>query len=81
MIKMARGKAPEAAFRAGSLFEADIPACDAVTAVSEVLSYLFDTENGGRGLIRPFRCVYRALVPGGVFVFDVAGPEQVPRGT
>ncbi len=54
MIKVARRKVPEAEFRVGSLFEADIPACYAATAVSEVLNYPFDTENGGRGLIRLF---------------------------
>jgi SAM-dependent methyltransferase len=80
MIEIARRKVPEAEFRVGSLFEADIPACYAVTAVSEVLSYLFDTENGSRWLIRLFRRVYQALVPGGVFVFDVVGPGQVSRG-
>lgn len=54
MIKIVRRKVPEAEFRVGSLFEADIPACYAATAVSEVLNYPFDTENGGRGLIRLF---------------------------
>jgi SAM-dependent methyltransferase len=72
---------PEAEFRVGSLFEAEIPRCQAVTAVSEVLNYLFDAENEERGLGRLFRRVYDALVPGGVFVFDVLGPGQVPPGT
>ena len=35
----------------------------------------------GLGLGRLFRRVYDALVPGGVFVFDVLGPGQVPPGT
>ena len=61
-----------------SLFEADIPPCDAVTALGEVLNYLFHPEND---LVRLFRRVYDALVPGGVFVFDIAEPGQVPRGT
>jgi len=45
MVEIAREKAPRAEFRVGSLFEAEIPPCDAVTAVSEVLNYLFDPEN------------------------------------
>ena len=81
MIEIARTKVPEAEFRVGSLYEADIPPCDAVTALSEVLNYLFDPANGGRGLPRLLRRVYGALVPGGVFVFDVAEPGQIPRGT
>ena len=81
MIELSRKRVPEADFRVGSLFGADIPPCAAVTAVSEVLNYLFDEENDRRGLARLFRCVYDALAPGGVFVFDVLGPGQVPPGT
>lgn len=80
MVEIAREKAPGAEFRVGSLFEAPIPPCDAVTAVSEVLNYLFDRENEERGLERVFGRAYEALRPGGVFVFDVLGPGQVPGG-
>ena len=79
MIEIARQRTPEADFRVGSLFEVGIPRCGAVTAISEVLNYLFDPENEGRG--RVFRRVHDSLVPGGVFVFDVLGPGQVPPGT
>ncbi len=82
MVEIARGRVPDAEFRVGSLFEADIPPCVAVTAVGEVLNYLFDPGNDlGQGLVPFFRRVHEALVPGGVFVFDVAEPGQVPRGT
>jgi SAM-dependent methyltransferase len=81
MIELSRKRVPEAEFRVGSLFDADIPPCEAVTAVSEVLNYLFDPENEHRGLPRLFRRVYDALSPGGIFVFDVLGPGQVPPGT
>ena len=80
MVELAREKAPGAEFRVGSLFEVEIPPCEAVTAISEVLNYLFDPENEGRGLERLFRRVYGALRPGGVFVFDVLGPGQVSGG-
>jgi SAM-dependent methyltransferase len=78
MIELSRNRVPEAVFSVGSLFEAEIPRYQAVTAVNEVLNYLFDAENEEMGLGRLFR---RALVPGGVFVFDVLGPGQVPSGT
>jgi SAM-dependent methyltransferase len=81
MVEISRNRVPEAKFRVGSLFDADIPPCQAVTAVSEVLNYLFDPENERRGLTSLFRRVYEALAPGGVFVFDVLGPGQVPPGT
>jgi len=80
MVEIAREKAPGAEFRVGSLFGTEIPSCDAVTAVSEVLNYLFDPENEGRGLERVFGRVYEALRSGGVFVFDALGPGQVPGG-
>jgi SAM-dependent methyltransferase len=80
MIEIARRRAPEAEFRVGSLFEVEIPRCEAVTAISEVLNYLFDPENEARGLGRVFRRVHDGLAPGGVFVFDVLGPGQVPLG-
>lgn len=81
MIEIARKRAPEVEFRVGSLFEVEIPRCEAVTAISEVLNYLFDAENEERGLGCVFRRVHDALGPGGVFVFDVLGPGQVPPGT
>jgi len=81
MIEIARSRAPEAEFTVGSLFEVEIPRCVAVTAVSEVLNYLFDPENEELGLGHLFRRVYEALSFGGVFVFDMLGSGQVPSGT
>ena len=80
MIELARRRAPEAGFAVGSLFEVEIPRCRAVTAISEVLNYLFDAENEERGLGRVFRRVHEAIDPGGVFIFDALGPGQVPAG-
>jgi SAM-dependent methyltransferase len=80
MIERSRQRVPEAEFRVGSLFEADIPPCGAVTAISEVLNYLFDEAYERKGLSDLFRHVFEALVPGGVFVFDTLGPGQVPPG-
>jgi len=80
MVKIASRRAPEAEFRIGSLFGVGIPPCAAVTAVSEVLNYLFDAENEERGPGRLFQRVHDALAPGGLFVFDALGPGQVPPG-
>lgn len=80
MIELARKSAPEAEFRVGSLFEADVPPCAAVTAVGEALNYLFDPANERGSLGYLFRRVHDALSPGGIFVFDVAELGQVPPG-
>lgn len=82
MVAISRRRVPEAEFRVASLFEADIPPCNAVTAVGEVLNYLFDpASEDDRALIGLFGRVHNALSPGGIFVFDVAEPGQVTRAT
>jgi len=81
MIAIARKRVPEAEFRVGSLFDAGIPPCHAVTAVGEVLNYLLDPKGHSEGLLALFHRVYAALVPGGVFIFDLAEPGQVLPGT
>jgi SAM-dependent methyltransferase len=78
MIRLARRNAPRAEFRVGSLLREAIPRCDAVTSIGECLNYLFDADHGKRAMARFFRRVLRALRPGGVFVFDIAGPGRIP---
>ena len=81
MIDIARRRVPDAEFRIGSLFKADIPPCNAVTSLGECLNYLFDPENDRQTLVQLFRRIYGALTPGGVFVFDIAEPGQLTQGT
>jgi SAM-dependent methyltransferase len=81
MIGIARTRVPNAEFRIGSLFKADIPPCNAVTSLGECLNYLFDPDSSRQTLIQLFRQIYSALTPGGVFIFDIAEPGQVIEGT
>ncbi|WNZ25684.1 class I SAM-dependent methyltransferase [Leptolyngbya sp. NK1-12] len=76
MIAIARIRVPEAEFRVESLFKTDIPSCHAVISVGECFNYLFDADNTCELLVQLFRRIYAALVPGGVFVFDIAEPGQ-----
>jgi SAM-dependent methyltransferase len=76
MIALARRHAPRARFAVASLFQAELPPCVAVTAVGECLNYAFDRANSRRSLARLFARVYRALIPGGIFAFDIAEPRQ-----
>jgi SAM-dependent methyltransferase len=90
MIRLARRGAPGARFEVGSLLEFDLPRCDAVTAIGECINYTFDPRAGrnalsGLGALGVlFGRVFRALRPGGVFIFDFAEhfaePGQVPAG-
>ncbi|MEM7066054.1 MAG: class I SAM-dependent methyltransferase [Cyanobacteria bacterium P01_B01_bin.77] len=77
MIGLARARVPSANFQVASLFKAEIPACQVVTAIGECLNYLFDPGNNNKLLLQLFERIYQALIPGGVFIFDIAGPGQV----
>ena len=77
----ARRRAPQAEFRVASLFQVDIPPCNAVTSLGECISYLFDTGNDNRALRQLFRRIYTKLAPGGVFIFDVMEPGELGRAT
>jgi SAM-dependent methyltransferase len=76
MIAIAQSRVPNAEFRVESLFQTDIPACNAVTAIGECLNYQFDVNNV-QILVQLFQRIYNALAPGGVFIFDIAEPGQV----
>jgi len=80
MIKLARKAAPSARFRRASFVDAELPRCDAVVALGEVVNYRFDAGNTPRALERVFRRVCAALRPGGLLIFDAAGPGRIPGG-
>jgi SAM-dependent methyltransferase len=77
MLKLARAKAPQAKFVRSSLLDFEICPCDAVTSLGECVCYGFDPRNSQRQLRRLCARVFRALRPGGVFIFDVAQPGRV----
>ncbi len=80
MVSLAKANAPRGTFHRASWVDFEIPPCDAVLAAGEVLNY---TSEGVtlRHLERLFSRVHRALWPGGLFVFDLAGPGRVVAGT
>jgi SAM-dependent methyltransferase len=77
MIALARERVPAGDFRVESLLKADLPRCDAVTAIGECFNYLFDRGNSGASLSRLLKRIHEALEPRGVLLFDVAGPGRV----
>jgi SAM-dependent methyltransferase len=77
MIRTARKLAPSATLLQGSLADTALPACDAVTSLGEPLNYL----DGRRSIQRTLKHVYRALRPGGLFIFDVRQPPTEPVET
>jgi SAM-dependent methyltransferase len=77
ILAIAQTRVPTAEFRVESLFSADIPPCGAVISVGECLNYMF-VDNSDRVLEDLFARIYHALLPGGVFIFDVVIPGQIP---
>ena len=81
MIRLARKNAPGARFIQGTFREMQLPQCNAVTALGEVVNYTFDPHLTANELRRFFRRVHAALRPRGVFVLDIAGPGRAgPTG-
>jgi SAM-dependent methyltransferase len=77
MVDLAVRNAPAATIVCASLLDAEIPSCAAVTALGECVNYLFDARNSTFALKRLFQRVFRALEPGGLFLFDAAGPGRL----
>lgn len=80
LVELARRRVPEATFVVKSFSEAKIPPCVAVTAIGEVLNYRFDSTNCAATRSELFQRVYSALAPGGLLMFDMAGPARAPVG-
>jgi len=80
MIRLASAHAPAATFVRASLFDVELPACVAVTAIGECLNYAFDARSGLGELARLFGRIHAALQQQGVLLFDVAGPGRAGPG-
>lgn len=78
MIERARIRVPQAEFVIDSCYNAAVPPCCAVTAIGEVLSYAAGKPDHAEGDLALLARVHDALLPGGVFVFDIATPERAP---
>ena len=80
MVDLAAATAPEGTFVCAPLLDVDLPACCAVAATGEVLSYAFDERTGLDTLRQLAARVADALAPGGLFLFDVITPGRVRGG-
>lgn len=78
MIELARERVPEGRFLCESLLSTELPSCIAVAAVGECFNYRFDERSSREQLRQLFHRIHTALQPGGVLLFDAAGPGRVP---
>ena len=76
MVELADKEAPLADFHRASILDASIPQAVAVTATGEVLNHAADRRTGQGALREIIRRAAEALVPGGIFLFDVSTPGQ-----
>jgi SAM-dependent methyltransferase len=77
MLRLARRRVPRATFRRVSLHEVRLPRAVAVAGIGECFNYFVDRPLSELGLARLFRRIHRALVPGGILLFDMAAPGRV----
>jgi SAM-dependent methyltransferase len=76
MLAIAGQRAPRAALRQGSLWDAELPRCVAVTAIGEVINYATDQRAGTQRLPELFERIHRALRPAGLLLLDFATPGR-----
>lgn len=76
MVELARAIAPEASVTVAAAVDADVPECVAVCAVGEVCNYAVDARAGLDAIATIAARARSALLPGGLFVLDVATPGR-----
>ena len=80
MLALARRRVPKATFRLGSLHEAALPRAVAIAGIGESFNYFVRRPLTDAMLLRLFGRIRRALVPGGILLFDMAAPGRVRAG-
>lgn len=81
MVALAQREAPGAHIVRGSLWDTRLEVSTAITAVGEAFCYQGAKVPRGEDLTPLFCRVAEALEPGGLFLFDVAGPGRAgPEG-
>ena len=81
MVALAERTAPDATFHCASIHDTELPDAAAVTAIGEIVNYAADQRAGWDTLSALIERVRAALVPGGLFLFDLSGPGRAgPEG-
>jgi SAM-dependent methyltransferase len=71
MIAQARQRVPSGEFHVASFLDFSLPPCGAITALGEVVCYLFDRRSQRAALAQWLKKAFEALRPGGLLVFDI----------
>jgi SAM-dependent methyltransferase len=73
LLSIARTVAPNAHFVNASIYDTDIPVCEALVAVGEPLTYHAEGADSDNLLQKLFQRMSDILPPGGMLIFDVIG--------
>lgn len=71
LLAIAREAAPTADFIHASIYDIEIPPCDAIVALGEPLTYHAEGDDAGVRINRFFQRAATVLPPGGVLIFDI----------
>ena len=71
LLALARRAVPTAHFVSASIHDTEIPACEAIVAVGEPLTYHAEDDDADLRIGRFFRRASIVLPPGGLLMFDV----------
>ncbi|HJS73999.1 MAG TPA: methyltransferase domain-containing protein, partial [Vicinamibacteria bacterium] len=74
MLALARRRVPKGRFQLGSLHEMALPRAVAVAGIGETFNYYVGRPLSDASLARLFGRIRRALLPGGILLFDMAAP-------
>lgn len=77
ILEIARKHTPGAIFISQSIYDYVIPECSALLSVGEVFNYAFDNRVHESSLQNIFCRIYHALIPGGLFLFDILTPGSL----
>jgi SAM-dependent methyltransferase len=82
LLKMARPRAPGALFHQASVYEVDLPLCEALVAVGEPLTYHEPNVDADARVEGFFQRAAKAIAPQGLLILDVIcteGPSLAAR--
>jgi len=71
LLTIARAAAPTARFVNASIYDAELPACDAIVAIGEPLTYHAEDADADRRISGFFQRAATVLPDGGILVFDI----------
>ncbi len=80
LLQLAQQKAPQSQFIHQSIWDYSFPSCVAVSAISEILNYRIDDRNQEARIVQLFQQIYDALIPGGVWLFDILEKDVIKDG-